>query len=253
MNSSSLFSDWDDELYFKVKKFLLKQMSQSDAGAILNILTGKGDDVEKVKKAKLVLKKRKRENGGREGSRIDDILNILPNGIVVNDYLDVGCSEGKITRAVTKQFNLDKEHSFACDTMYQKDDNDFTFTKSTDVSLPFQDDTFDFVTLFMSVHHFSNPERMLPEIRRVMKKTGIIVLRDHNVVADGEKLFLDIVHCIYACVVGDEINPEECNKKYATYRSAEELLSMFNSFGFECVKVYQKNDMFGSFYALFKN
>jgi ubiquinone/menaquinone biosynthesis C-methylase UbiE len=247
-----LFSYWDDDIYSKVKKFLFKQMSQSDAGAILNILIGKGTDVEKVKKAKIVMNKKKKQNRGREGSRVDDILGIIPNGITVNNYLDVGCNEGKITTAMTKQFRLDRDHSFACDTIDQKITEDiFTFTLSTDSSLPYHDDTFDLVTLFMSAHHFLNPEQMIPEIRRVMKKSGVLVMRDHDVKTDGEKLFFDIVHCLYACVFNDEIIPEECNRKYATYRSSEELISMFSSFGFKCVRTVHKQDLFHSFYSVF--
>ena len=40
MISSNLFSNWDEELYFKVKRFLLKRISRSQTETILNILTG---------------------------------------------------------------------------------------------------------------------------------------------------------------------------------------------------------------------
>jgi ubiquinone/menaquinone biosynthesis C-methylase UbiE len=251
LTMSCLFSAWDDELYYKVRKFLSKRLSFQDSKAILNILTGDKSDTEKVKMSKLIAEKEKKGNEGREGSRIDDILHILPEEIKISDYLDVGCGEGSISSAMTKQFNLDSNHSFACDIIDQKVDGSFNFTLSTDFSLPYQDNTFDLVTLFMTGHHLSDPERMIPEIRRVMKKTGFLVMRDHNAVTDKEKLFLDIVHCLYACVFSDETKPEDCNGKYATYRSTSEFLEMFNKFGFKCLKVYQKNDMFSSFYSLF--
>jgi len=46
--------------------------------------------------------------------------------------------------------------------------------------LPFNDEEFDVVTCFEVIEHLSNPEELLPEIARVLKKSGSLVISTPN-------------------------------------------------------------------------
>ena len=158
---------------------------------------------------------------------------------------------------MSRALGLDKSHSFACDIIEQPENKNFTFSKSTQESLPYPDSKFDIISLVMSFHHFSNPEIMISEIRRVLRSAGIIVVRDHDARTDTQKFFYDIVHSFYSCILGNETVPEEFlhlinRKEYSHYKSETEFIEMFNSKGFELITSFQTGDMFEAFYASFR-
>ena len=57
-------------------------------------------------------------------------------------------------------------------------DNKISFIKGDAKALPFEDETFDAVFSHHMLHHLSEPEKMLSEIKRVVKSDGAIIIRD---------------------------------------------------------------------------
>lgn len=45
-------------------------------------------------------------------------------------------------------------------------------------NIPFRDDFFDSIIMFTALHHLPHPEKMLEEVRRVLKKGGILITVD---------------------------------------------------------------------------
>ena len=247
----------NNELMQKIMKFLKKRIQNTEE--VLNILKEEGKtDLFKLREIKSKIRQKPQHiNTGRSDSRVDDIFSIIPEGSIVENYLDVGCSEGKITVAMTETLNLDSAHSFACDIIDQPDSKSFTFTKSTSELLPYPDSKFDLITMVMSIHHFTKIDKMMSEIRRILKKTGIIVIREHNTSSNTQKVFYDIVHAMYSCILGNEMSPEEflylsSRNEYSFYRSKDELIEIFRNYGFELIDSFETGDMFDAFYASFK-
>jgi ubiquinone/menaquinone biosynthesis C-methylase UbiE len=227
----------------------------SVADDILNLFCNEEkSDLEKIVEARTYVGRCVPSVLGRADSRVNDIFSILPEGFVVQEYLDVGSAEGKITSAMSEA--LVDSHIYACDIIDQPESKEFIFSKSTQDSLPYPDSKFDLITLVMSAHHFSNIYKMISEIRRVLKKSGIVVIREHDARTDTQKAFYDIVHAVYSCILGKEINPEEflnliSKKEYSIYRSADEFTELFRKFGFELISSFHTGDMFDSFYSSF--
>jgi len=231
--------------------------------------------------------------GGREKSRINDIyweLELVKQRLSQSanfNYLDLGCSEGKITKAIISALSLNRDQAFACDIFDQKPDPEFTFSLNTVSTLPYADNQFDFITLFMSAHHFSHVDDIFKEIRRVIKPDGYILIREHDCNSKDDSTFYNILHALYASVLGSEMTPfgfvkifTDCEKAiytdnkfifnvYAQYRSITDWISLFEQYGFESLDSYgdpgifahgfydQRSDTYfvdqmDSFYQLFK-
>ena len=207
-------------------------------------------------------------SGVRAVYRIRDIqseLDRLRNdgGVPVAEmkYLDVGCSEGQITSSVVEYLNLKANRSFGidikaacCPSPY--DGSTFQFQTYDGRNVPFPDDTFDLVTVFMAAHHFSDFEATLSSVRKVLKRSGTLIVREHDVQSKAMGVFLDLVHALYMTVVGDEMQPAEFANLYsrgefARYQSLNDWVTLFAAHGFTCQRKIDTGDMFNSGYLVF--
>ncbi len=204
---------------------------------------------------------------GRAKSRLDDVVPELAmfRARVSPEfrYLDVGSSEGHITGAVAEELGLTKAQAFACDIVEPATkDKRFTFARNTATKLPFDDATFDVLTLFMSAHHFVDVGAMLGECRRVTRPGALVLIREHDCATPVAAAFYDITHAVYACVLGREATPEEFLAQYATgtyahYRAKADWIKLFAAHDFVLSDKIEPHasrygvDSFDSFYALF--
>jgi len=182
-------------------------------------------------------------------------------------YLDIGCAEGQITEAVTRALGLPPERAHACDIVPQPPSSAFTFTACGE-GLPYGDSSFDFVTMFMSAHHFADISAMFAETRRVLRPGGYLLIREHDCTSTARAFFYDIVHALYACVLSSEATPTEFVAQYsaggyATYLTKEAWVEIARRHGFERhpeVPVHGPidsrgmvvRDMFDSFYVFLR-
>ena len=68
--------------------------------------------------------------------------------------------------------------------------------------MDFDDETFDVVTCFQVLHHVNLSElnRTISELYRVLKKGGILIIREHDCIDDNVRLLIDIEHTLYETV-----------------------------------------------------
>lgn len=52
--------------------------------------------------------------------------------------------------------------------------------QSADRSLPFEDNFFDIITMFVTIEHLKNPENALRECRRVLKQNGTLIITTNS-------------------------------------------------------------------------
>jgi 2-polyprenyl-3-methyl-5-hydroxy-6-metoxy-1,4-benzoquinol methylase len=161
-----------------------------------------------------ITNKLKGDSGEMRGAgRVKSIKNLFKykSQPTASCYLDVGCFDGHITKAVGSYFKLHKLQihgididNFIDDTSINKSSpttNGITFTKCPTFSekLPYSNDSFDLITCLMVLHHIpkQHVETLIGELYRVMKPGGTLILREHNVEKKIECMGLDIMHRFY--------------------------------------------------------
>jgi len=244
------FNDKNGRLYHTVDKtlskpFNLKILEHRNLfnrlkNDILNLLDNNSDDytiynyIHRFLNLQLypIDKYPNNENDDRADSRVDDIgklVSSVENSISVNNYLDVGCSEGGITAKLGEYFGLRSKDIFGIDIRKPKSVEGFTFiqTQTDNQKIPMDDNSVSFITALMVLHHTNEPDNLISEIARVLKPGGILLIREHdideNIDTDG-KTFLDVLHGLYSISwarEGGQENPDFCDNYYALYRSRE--------------------------------
>ncbi len=116
--------------------------------------------------------------------RLKKILNIISTMISSDrikgkKLLDIGCSDGLFLHIIKKQFNLKLigiDRNKDAIELALKLNSNITFKKANAETLPFENDSFDFVTCFETLEHIPNREHAMNEIVRVLKPNGMIII-----------------------------------------------------------------------------
>jgi len=90
-----------------------------------------------------------------------------------SNLLDVGCGEGYLTNLMYRQKNCQIVGIDIGEDVVRKARLSFpyiSFIKGSAYELPFNDNSFDFITAFEILEHLENPETVLKEFKRVAKK-----------------------------------------------------------------------------------
>lgn len=111
--------------------------------------------------------------------RFLEVKNIL-NCPRIEKILDVGCHGGRFIYEISKQFPTASIFGIdSSQTAIQyaiKKYPDFHFQIAQAERLPFKDNFFDLVTCLEVLEHVKNPRQVLEEIKRVLKRKGILVI-----------------------------------------------------------------------------
>jgi ubiquinone/menaquinone biosynthesis C-methylase UbiE len=150
----------------------------------------------------------------------NDLNKHMPSKIV--NYLDIGCGNGSFTSTFGKQLKLTKDHVFGVDfaNFFEQGDwgrgkntSHFTFKQlENDKAYPFEDNFFDVITMKMVLHHISNIDFTFNEIKRILKKNGILIIIDHDAFTYVDYMIADIEHAFYIHVFDENPRLEEYSK-----------------------------------------
>lgn len=95
------------------------------------------------------------------------------------------------------------------------------------------DESLDLVCCHIGLHHC--PENLLHNyllsIKRVLKKGGLFILRDHDVKTNEMDSFVSLVHTVFNLGLG--VQWETNNKEYKSFRSIENWVEMIEEVGFK--------------------
>lgn len=113
----------------------------------------------------------------------------------VTKYLDVGCNDGRLTLKLAKELKI-KEIYGVDVTEIKTIDFKFVKVSQDEFQLPYPDHTFELVTIFQVLHHSKDPSLVIKEVLRVLKKGGVLVLREHDATEELKQV-IDFEHLLY--------------------------------------------------------
>nr|QBK93985.1 MAG: SAM dependent methyltransferase [Pithovirus LCPAC406] len=198
---------------------------------------------------------------GRERSRLLDMKSMLNVVGHVEQYYDIGASEGNITKVIMNYLKIKTVYVFDINVENRIEDG-IIYIHNVYDKLDIGDNTADLVSTFMALHHFEDLPKMLSEIKRVLRPGGHFIIREHD--AENKYLvsFFDLTHLIYATVLSDEATPKDFVKDFLTqYKTKEKWLELIEASGLKLIKWSYpvirskkgKRDFTNAFYALFVN
>ena len=125
---------------------------------------------------------------------------IKKNLINIDNFLDYGCGDGRVTQIFGEKLKLEKKYIFGVDLEqdeYQWNRRNLKFNFQTikeDKPLPFKSNSFSLILCNMVLHHIPNLNFVLQELRRILKKDGILIIREHDLFTYGDYMLTDIEH-----------------------------------------------------------
>ena len=111
-----------------------------------------------------------------------DFINLKKEGVLFTPYLEIGAEFTHRSMVLADNY---KAHGFALDISLESLSLANFFKKNLKVKklpqricadaylLPFQDNSFNFVFCYQTLHHFPNPKKVIEEIYRVLKPQGV--------------------------------------------------------------------------------
>jgi ubiquinone/menaquinone biosynthesis C-methylase UbiE len=143
--------------------------------------------------------------------------------------LDLGGGVGRIARFfVGKVDDITVSDSSSGMIEKCKSINSIKCVVSPAEKLPFENGIFNKIIIIEAIHHFDNFDKVLMEVKRILKPGGMIIVEEIN----GKK-FLGIAMMVVEKLLGMTSN---------TY-IAQDLLSIFQKHGFE-MRVYNEDKLF---------
>ena len=141
------------------------------------------------------------------------ILKKIKNIQISNmSYLDIGCGNAYKTKKIAKDMGILKNKVYGTNIEawgpYQKNKSSlgihFEYIKNN--TLPYEDESFDFISSIFNLHHVEKLPDFLKEISRVLKKGGLFLLIEHDVYSDYDILVINIQHLLYSSLYDKKQN-----------------------------------------------
>jgi ubiquinone/menaquinone biosynthesis C-methylase UbiE len=157
-------------------------------------------------------------------------------------YLDIGCGSGYKTIKFSNSLELKKKNVNGTDLKHWGPYNqaetsyDFNFKFILENGkLDYPDNSFDFISCLLMLHHVNDLEFLIKEIKRILKPNGILLIIEHDCHDDYDKLILNILHTFYGFLVDKDENTIS-NPSYSQYFNWCEWDFIFHKNKFSFIK-----------------
>lgn len=109
-----------------------------------------------------------------------------------SSILDIGCADGYILEALGKAYSLKMEQTIGLDIRPPQSKAIVFSERSALDSTAFEPESFDLITISMTLHHIARWKTVLRNAQSWIKPNGYIFIREHDATTNADRLLLDI-------------------------------------------------------------
>jgi len=185
------------------------------------------------------------------------IKSIIPKNINLFNkdvFVDIGCGDGSITSELVKIYKfkksicVDVENWF--DTYTNKNTNiELVITDGKTINI--KDNSVDVILCNHVLHHIENLDIMLDELARIMKKDGILIVKEHNCYYKELSYVIDIYHALFELVFKKIQNDKFTENYYSNYLSDKELYTKLKKRKFEIINYVYDGGLLANYYGVY--
>jgi ubiquinone/menaquinone biosynthesis C-methylase UbiE len=221
--TTSKEKNWDEEIFKSV---------QSDLPKIKPFLS-------ELTLALPALKKQKKEMSNQ-------VLQLLGNKTNINGYLEIG-STGRYISELKRHINLKGKIFITNDIeptnsigdimergQMKKLGHFFNLNNYQPISqIEIADESLDLVTCHIGLHHCPHEllDGYIKSIKRVLRKNGLFIIRDHDVKSEEMATFVSLVHTVFN--LGLNVSWETDHSEFKSFKSIDEWTKIISSYGFQ--------------------
>lgn len=185
------------------------------------------------------------------------IYKILPRNISLfhkSTFVDIGCGDGSITKELSKLFKFGKSICVDVENWfntYKNKNKEVELIITNGHRINIESSSVDVILCNHVLHHMTHLDDMLLEIRRILKKDGVLIIKEHNCTTKDLSYLLDIYHALYEVVYKKIQNQKFIPEYYAQYFSEREMTKKLEALGFRRIKYFYKKNTIGNYYSIF--
>ena len=103
------------------------------------------------------------------------------------------------------------------------------------INIPYDNNFMYIVTCTMVIHHMDNAAATLKDVYRVLKKGGLLIIKEHDSDNQYTEIIIDAVHFLYDMVLGPTFNYGYYSNYKITRYTKEDITKLLTSIGFKNV------------------
>ena len=124
-----------------------------------------------------------------ENKKLKTLLRMLRNESC-KVVLELGCGRGSYLKSISELLNAEPVGIDISKNVLKSSHGFSRILCDIEVGIPFKDETFDLVLLLDVIEHLFDTDRLLFEVKRVLKPGGIVVITTPNLASWYNRLFL---------------------------------------------------------------
>ena len=107
------------------------------------------------------------------------------------------------------------------------------------------------ITSIHVLHHIKDIYTSLSEIHRILKKSGLLIIREHDCPNMKKKYLIDIQHLIWGVVMGGSSYDDFIDNYYGKYRNRKKWIDKISSHGMKLILDTKTKGVGNNFYMVF--
>jgi ubiquinone/menaquinone biosynthesis C-methylase UbiE len=157
---------------------------------------------------------------------------------------DIGGGEGNLINFISKSYNIPSSNLYVIEQQndwaekYKYSNNiNYLFWNNIDINI--KSESIDIILIMVSLHHMLDCtiDNLMLNISRILKKDGLIIIKEHNCTNNEDKIIINWEHHLYHILMSDNLDEENIknylNNFINNYKSMEEYNQIFLKYNFK--------------------